>query len=454
MFRKLMNLLRRKRLEADIQEELEFHRHQTTGSFGNVTAIREQTRDASTIVWLETLLQDVRIALRLLRRTPSLTAVALLSTALSVGATAVVFTAVKTVLLKPLPYSHTSELVQLGTRFTSAGQSHIDWVFWNDTQEIIRRTRTLKSVGVYSNAVFDLGGGAYPPQALYGLRMSASGAFGEADLENHVNVTERSLFRTASVAKSITATAALVLAANGRLNLDAPIQDYCPAFPKKPWTITARELLSHRSGIRHYRSETLDDPEVSSTHHYANLSDAFELFGKDPLVHQPGTAFLYSTFGYTVLGCVLEGAARESFPALMSRYVFAPADMRDSTIDDARRLIPNRVRGYDLGSNGQLENAPCIDSSDKYPAGGLLTTAFDLAHLIQHLYSGTLLPSKTLQEMWEPATILSKGRGYALGWGTFTYRGMKAIAHSGDQQGAQRNHSSDTGKANGCCHTG
>ena len=172
MFRRLMNLVRRQRLDADIQEELEFHRSQTAGSFGNVTAIREQTRDASTIVWIETFLQDVRIALRLLRRTPSLTAIAMLSTALSVGATAVVFTAVNAVLLKPLPYFRPSELIQLGTHFPEAGQSHIDWVFWNDTQEIIQRTRTLKAVGIYSNAVFDLGGGLNPPEALYGVRVS------------------------------------------------------------------------------------------------------------------------------------------------------------------------------------------------------------------------------------------------------------------------------------------
>ncbi len=266
--------------------------------------------------------------------------------------------------------------------------------------------------------------------------MLYSSVFGEADIENHVPVTADSLFRTASVAKPITATAALALSAVGRLNLDAPIQNYCPAFPDKASVITSRELLSHRSGIRHYKSETLEDPEVSSVHHYAKLSDAFVLFGKDPLVYQPGTAFLYSTFGYTVLGCVLEGAAGESFPALMKQYVFAPADMQASNIDDARRIIPNRVRGYDLGSDGRLENAPCIDSSDKYPAGGLLTTATDLTRFIEHLYSGTLLSPKVREEMWTPVTNLPKGRGYALGWGTYSYRNMKVLAHSGDQQGA------------------
>lgn len=127
------------------------------------------------ITWLETLLQDIRVSLRLLRRDPSLTAIALLSIALSVGATAVVFTAIKAVLLDPLPYAHAGQLVQIRTDFAGAGPAHGDWVFWNDTQEIMRRTRTLEAAGVYRNAVFDLGGGASgPPQALYGIRASAN----------------------------------------------------------------------------------------------------------------------------------------------------------------------------------------------------------------------------------------------------------------------------------------
>jgi len=125
-------------------------------------------------VYLETLLQDIRIALRLLKRTPGVTGIALLSIALSVGATAVVFTAVKAVLLDPLPFRHPEELVQLRTDFAGAGQAHGDWVFWNDVQEIIRRTRTLHSVGIYRNAVFDMGGSSSPPEALYGLRVTAN----------------------------------------------------------------------------------------------------------------------------------------------------------------------------------------------------------------------------------------------------------------------------------------
>jgi putative ABC transport system permease protein len=121
------------------------------------------------------ILQDIRLAFRLLQRNPVSTAIAILSIALSVGAAAVVFAAIKSVLIDPLPYARAEELVQIRSEFPKMQeQSQGDWVVWNDTQEIIRRTRTLESVGVYGNAVFDLGGGAGAvPEALYGLRITA-----------------------------------------------------------------------------------------------------------------------------------------------------------------------------------------------------------------------------------------------------------------------------------------
>ena len=121
-------------------------------------------------------LQDIRLGFRLFRGTPVPTAIALVSIVVSVGATAVVFTAIKAVLIDRLPYARASELVQIRSEFPKMReQSHGDWVFWNDTQELIRRTRTLESVGVYRNAIFDLAGGRdATPEALYGLKMTAS----------------------------------------------------------------------------------------------------------------------------------------------------------------------------------------------------------------------------------------------------------------------------------------
>jgi predicted permease len=111
----------------------------------------------------------------MLWRTPAVTGIALASIGLSVGATAVVFTAVRAVLLAPLPYAHPSELVQIRTEFPKFEPSHLDWALWSDAQEIARRTRTLSSVAVYRNEMFNLAGnGPTPPEALYGLRVTAN----------------------------------------------------------------------------------------------------------------------------------------------------------------------------------------------------------------------------------------------------------------------------------------
>ncbi|HLK67365.1 MAG TPA: ABC transporter permease [Bryobacteraceae bacterium] len=120
--------------------------------------------------------QDIRIAFRLLWRTPLPTAIALLSIALSVGATAVVFAAVEAVLIRPLPYLRPKELVQFRSEFARMlQQSSGDWIVWNDTRELPQRARTIGPLGVFGNAVFDLAGDANTtPEALYGLQMNAA----------------------------------------------------------------------------------------------------------------------------------------------------------------------------------------------------------------------------------------------------------------------------------------
>src|SRR6267378_3387315 len=76
-----------------------------------------------------------------------------------------------------------------------------------------------------------------------------AGGFGLADLENNVPASEHTLFRLASISKSLTATAAMQLWERGQLDLDVPVQKYCPSFPEKPWPISTRQVLGHLGGI-------------------------------------------------------------------------------------------------------------------------------------------------------------------------------------------------------------
>jgi CubicO group peptidase (beta-lactamase class C family) len=259
-----------------------------------------------------------------------------------------------------------------------------------------------------------------------------SKAYGWADLENSVAATPASLFRTASVAKPMTAVGALELAEKGKLDLDAPIQKYCPAFPLKPWPITTRELLGHLAGIRAYK-----DREIFSTVHYVNTIDGLSLFKDDPLLFEPGTRYEYSTYGYTVVGCVMEGASGERFPEYMAEHVFQPAGMDHVAVDDVYNLVPHRVRGYDR-LNGRVINAPLMDSSYKVPGGGYVATAEDLARFGAAIMGGKLLRAETISAMWTPQSTKDGNQThYGMGWGVADLEGETIYAHSGSQPGTR-----------------
>ena len=121
------------------------------------------------------IVQDIRHSIRLLRRTPGPTAVALGSIAITVGATAVVFTAVKTVLLDPLPYRQANRLFAFRTDYAHGGDPHEDWVAWPDIQDVMRNTRSFETIGTYNYALVNITGDANsPPEAYYGLSVSAN----------------------------------------------------------------------------------------------------------------------------------------------------------------------------------------------------------------------------------------------------------------------------------------
>ncbi len=250
-----------------------------------------------------------------------------------------------------------------------------------------------------------------------------SAGFGSADLELDVAVDSHSLFRTASISKWLTATAAMRLAEDGKLDLDAPIQQYCPQYPQKPWTITSRELLSHLSGIRHYHGangeprdteaqrKALDElvkrEESTQYTRFTNIVPTLDSFKDDPLVFQPGTRFLYSSLGYRLLGCVMEGAAHIPYRTQMRQLIFIPAGLTTITEDDAQAIIPHRVSGYSRGSDKQLIRAPFRDISENLPGGGYLATPEDLVRFAMAFNEGKLVNATTRNRMIQRPKLLN-----------------------------------------------
>ncbi len=171
--------------------------------------------------------------------------------------------------------------------------------------------------------------------------------FGFADLENNVPASEHTLFRLASISKSLTAVGVMELWERGKIDLDAPIQKYCPAFPEKSKPITTREVMGHLGGIRHYKSESQEDPEIGNTKHFDNpIQGGIDFFKNDPLVAEPGSHFHYSSQGYTLVGCAIEGASKEKYTDFMREDVFAPAGMSPTQVDDRFKIIPYRTGFY------------------------------------------------------------------------------------------------------------
>ncbi|MBE7543033.1 MAG: beta-lactamase family protein [Bryobacteraceae bacterium] len=257
-----------------------------------------------------------------------------------------------------------------------------------------------------------------------------SAAWGFADLENHVPATPRTVFRLASISKPFTSVAAMLLAEQGRLNLDAPVQNYL-RFPRKQWPVTTRLLLANQAGIRHYRGR-----EIASTVHYDSVTEAIEIFAGDPLVHEPGTKYLYSTYGFNLAGAVVEKVAGMPFEQWVRERILLPAGITSMQADDIYRMIPHRARGYRRSKAGTLENSTIVDTSNKIPGGGWVASAGDLIAFARSLMEGNLLQPASLELMWKPG-FLRDGQPthYGLGWNIQNENGARVIQHSGGQPG-------------------
>ncbi len=276
------------------------------------------------------------------------------------------------------------------------------------------------SVAVVENGEYEFGAG-----------------YGFADLENNVPASEQTLYRLGSISKPLTAVGAMQLWERGQLDLDAPVQKYCPAFPQKQWPITTRQVMGHLGGIRHYKSGLQDDPEGGNTKHFENQVQAgIDFFKNDDLVAQPGTHFHYSTQGYTLVACVMEGASGAKYLDLERRNVFAPAGMEHTLVDDRFAIIPYRTRFYRKTESGTVQNADFLDSSYKIPGGGWLSSADDMARFEVAILNDKLVKRATRDLMWTPLKPSDGSKDtYGLGFGIGDEDGITVAGHSGGQQG-------------------
>jgi CubicO group peptidase (beta-lactamase class C family) len=253
--------------------------------------------------------------------------------------------------------------------------------------------------------------------------------FGYSDLENSVPAKPESAYRLASITKTITAMAILQLFEKGKIDLDAKVQTYIPYFPKKKWPITIRQLLGHIGGISHYINYELE----GHIKIHKNTREALSIFQDFPLVAKPETRYNYSSYGYNLLGAVIEGASGQSYGNYITKHIFDPLGMTNSRLDDPVDIIPNRARGYRL-VQGQLKNSEYVDISSRFAGGGTRSTVVDLLKYAIGILDRKLLQVETYRQMFTPM-VLRNGRytTYGMGWNVRPLNGHFCVHHGGSQ---------------------
>ena len=258
--------------------------------------------------------------------------------------------------------------------------------------------------------------------------------YGMANLEYGIPVTPGSVFHVASVSKQFTAFSVALLANERRLSLDGDIREYIPELPDLGQMITPRQLIHHTSGLPDqwdlltYGGWREDDVKTNG-----------DILGLITRQHQlnfpPGTQYLYSNTGYTLLAILVERITGASLRAFTTERLFAPLDMNQTHFrDDHAEVVANRTYAYMPAADGNYRiSVPVYDSVG---ATSLVTTVDDLALWVDALAHAALGGQELVEEVLEPGTLQNGEKlEYAFGLLVRRYRGQKVIEHSGVDAG-------------------
>ena len=305
-----------------------------------------------------------------------------------------------TVLISPV-------LILLGFAASSAAQVHLATSY--------RRSPELEAAHAKANAYLEeFWGRGYPMGEVYptapGISVAVaykgsivfSASIGYADLTNFAPATPETVYNIGSVSKVISTVAVLQLVEQGKVSLDDPIQKYAPTFPDKTHPVTIWHILTHTSGIRHYRypdfpGTPYDEPVLPME----SFEQCIEVFKDDPLVFEPGEYYHYSSFAVNLLQGVVESVSGMSFEDYLSQHVWEPAGMYRTGVLVQDRIVPGRATGH-INYDGPIYHCPFGDLSYKWPSGGMISTAEDLARFGMAIENGTLLKPETVELMYTP----------------------------------------------------
>jgi CubicO group peptidase (beta-lactamase class C family) len=260
---------------------------------------------------------------------------------------------------------------------------------------------------------------------------------GVASLESGAPVTPETLFRVGSVTKMVTAATALALVDDGRLRVEARVQEFLTGLPPAFGELTLHQLLSQTSGL-------LDEPAESGALEESALEAYVRSWSPQRAALPPGVAFSYSNPGYDLLGLVLQAAARRPYADLVGDRLLAPLGMTRSTFRPGMAMThPLAVGHRDHGGRTEAVR-PMGDDTRHWPAGFLFSSASDVAKLVQAILDGgranggpVLSPAavESMTRRWTTFPHVLDGDGYGYGLFVDDSRASRVIGHGGQMPG-------------------
>lgn len=266
-------------------------------------------------------------------------------------------------------------------------------------------------------------------------RLRWQGRSGWRDLEQRLPVQADTRFRLASVSKPFAAVAVAQLRAQGALDVDKPVGQLLPELEPQLAVLTPRRLAAHLSGLPHYEWRDAGRGQV----HHATARDSLSHLKGRRLQSTPGSHYLYSSWGYTLLAATAEAAAGQSYPALLASQV-APGL---AIGPDQTGRSPAMSKAYVFVGQG-VQPAPAHDFSYSWGGAGLAATAPALAEWGGRVLQGSVVDAATRDWMWQPLLDAAGQpvgeRGFKMGFGWrlgLDAQGQQIVHHAGSTLGAR-----------------
>lgn len=260
-------------------------------------------------------------------------------------------------------------------------------------------------------------------------------ALGYSDRENKKKMELGTITRPASIAKSMTALAVMQLVEQGLIDLDAPIQTYIPDYPMQEKTqITTRHLLSHTSGISGYKN----GKEAQTKTTYATMAKAVDVFKNRKLLFEPGARFSYSTYGYVILGLLIEQVSGVTFEDYLQKNIWDKAGMGNTGVEKYGVTIPGKSKLYHRVKKGKIKTSKQNNLSNRIPGGGFYITLEDMLKFGNAVLNNTFVTQSTLDLMRQHHSLEKEANAYGFGWFLYNPKPDEGaiIGHSGEQSGS------------------